>query len=103
MNESKETFDRLAGIAEEQGRTIYDELVQGHRSRLTREREKGEYAFAARRSIIERVGLPQVRDHRLNLLRQEEQSWNEELKRKAQVYPEMVALIVIRVEGGAHE
>ncbi|MFH1718538.1 MAG: helicase-related protein [Planctomycetota bacterium] len=103
MEESKETFDRLAGIAEEQGRTIYDELVQGHRSRLTREREKGEYAFAARRSVIERVGLPQVRDHRLNFLRQEEQAWNEELKRKAQVYPEMVALIVIRVEGGAHE
>ncbi|MCG2778343.1 MAG: SWF/SNF helicase family protein, partial [Desulfobacterales bacterium] len=103
MDESKEAFDRLAGIAEEQGRTIYNELVQGHRSRLTREREKGEYAFAARRSVIERVGLPQVRDHRLNLLRQEEQAWNEEIKRKAQVYPEMVALIVIRVEGGAHE
>jgi len=103
MEESKEAFDRLVGIAEEQGRTIYDELVQEHRSRLTREREKGEYAFAARRSVIERVGLPQVRDHRLNLLRQEEQAWNEKLKRKAQVYPEMVPLIVIRVEGGAHE
>ena len=103
MDESKEAFDRLAGIAEEQGRTIYDELVQEHRSRLTREREKGEYAFAARRSVIERVGLPQVRDHRLNLLRQEEQTWNEDLKRKAQVYPEMVPLIVIHVKGGAHE
>ena len=103
MDESKEAFDRLAGIAEEQGRTIYDELVQEHRSRLTREREKGEYAFAARRSVIERVGLPQVRDHRLNLLRQEELSWNEDLKRKAQVYPEMVPLIIIYVEGGAHE
>ena len=100
MDESKEAFDRLAGIAEEQGRTIYDELVQEHRSRLTREREKGEYAFAARRSVIERVGLLQVRDHRLNLLRQEEQTWNEDLKRKAQVYPEMMPLIVIRVEGG---
>jgi len=100
MDESKEAFDRLTGISEEQGRTIYDELVQEHRSRLTREREKGKYAFAARRSVIERVGLPQVRDHRLNLLRQEEQAWNEELKRKAQVYPEMVPLIIIRVEGG---
>ena len=100
MDESKEAFDRLTGISEEQGRTIYDELVQEHRSRLTREREKGKYAFAAWRSVIERVGLPQVRDHRLNLLRQEEQAWNEELKRKAQVYPEMVPLIIIRVEGG---
>jgi len=103
MDKSKEAFDRLAGIAEEQGRTIYDELIQEHQSRLIREREKGEYAFVARRSVIERVGLPQVRDHRLNLLRQEEQARNQDLKRKAQVYPEMVPLIVIRVEGGAHE
>lgn len=50
-----------------------------------------------------RIGLPQVRDHRLNLLRQEERSWNEELERKVQVYPEMVPLLVLRVEGGAHE
>ena len=64
---------------------------------------RGEYAFAARRRVIERVGLPQVRHHRLNLLQQEESAWNEELKRKAQVYPEMVSLIIIRVEGGHHE
>ena len=103
IDDAKKAFDRLSEIAEEHGRSIYDELVQEHRSRLTREREKGEYAFAARRKIIERIGLPQVRDYRLNLLRQEERAWNEELERKAQVYPEMVPLLVIRVEGGAHE
>ncbi len=103
MEESKEAFNRLAEIAEEHGRTIYDELVQEHRTRLTREREKGEYAFAARRRVIERVGLPQVRDHRLTLLQQEERAWSEELERKARVYPEMVPLLVIRVEGGAYE
>lgn len=85
------------------GRSIYDELAQGHRSRLTHEREKGEYAFTARRKIIERIGLPQVRDYRLNLLWQEERSWNEKLERKAQVYPEMIPLLVIRTEVGAHE
>jgi len=60
-------------------------------------------ALAARRKIIERIGLPQARDYRLNLLRQEERSWNKELERKAQVYPEMAPLPVVRVEGGAHE
>jgi hypothetical protein len=99
MDESREAFDRLAEIAEEHGKFIYDELVQEHRSRLTREKEKGEYAFAARRKIIERVGLPQVRDHRLALLQQEELAWRDELERKARVYPEMVPLLVIRVEG----
>ena len=103
MDESKDAFNRLEEIAEEHGRTIYDELVQEHRTRLTREREKGEYAFAARRRVIERVGLPQVRDHRLTQLQQEERAWSEELERKARVYPEMVPLLVIRVDGGAHE
>ncbi|MFO7867629.1 MAG: helicase-related protein, partial [Candidatus Aminicenantes bacterium] len=101
--DSRNAFDQLLKLAEEHGRSIYDELVREHRSRLAREREKGEYAFTARRKIIERIGLPQVRDYRLNLLRQEERSWNEELERKAQVYPEMVPLLVVRVEGGAHE
>jgi len=40
MDESREAFDRLAEIAEEHGKFIYDELVQEHRSRLTREKEK---------------------------------------------------------------
>jgi len=103
MDDARNAFDRLLQVAEEQGRPIYDELVQEHRSRLTRERVKGEYGFNARRSIIERIGLPQVRDHRLNLLQQEEHSWNEEIESKAQVYPEMMPLLVVRVEGGADE
>jgi hypothetical protein len=98
LSDAMNAFDRLWQIAEEYGRSIYEELVQEHRSRLTREREKGEYAFSARRKIIERIGLPQVRDYRLNLLRREERSWNEDLERKTQVYPEMVPLLIVRVE-----
>jgi hypothetical protein len=100
--EAINVFDRLSQIAEDQGRSIYDELVQEHCLRLAHEREKGEHAFTARHKIIERIGLPQVRDFRLTLLRQEEKSWSEELERKAQVYPEMVPLLVVRVEEGAH-
>ena len=100
---NKQPLDRLTEIAEKHGHTIYDELLEEHRARLNRESEKGDYAFAARRRVIERIGLPQVRDYRLNLLQKEERSRKEELKRMAQVYPIMVPLIVIRVEGNAHE
>lgn len=103
MDESKEVLDRLTEIAEEHGKAIYDELVQEHRSRLIREKEKGECAFSARQRVIENIGLPQVRDHRLTLLQQEERAWSRELERKARTYPEMVPLLVIRVEGGTHE
>ncbi len=103
IDEAKNAFDRLLKIAEEHGRPIYEELLQEHRLRMVREEGKGEYAFVARRKIIERIGLLQVRDYRLSLLQQEEHAWKEELERKAQVHPEMEPLLVIRVEGGAHE
>jgi len=72
--------------------------IQEHRARIAREREKANYAFAARRKTVERIGLPQVRDYRLNLLAQEERSFQEQLDQKAHAYPEMVPLLVIRVE-----
>jgi len=99
---SHQAFDQLRGAAERQGKTIYDELVQAHRERLAREREKGEYAFAARRRAIERIGLPQVRNHRLSLLEQEEERFREQLERRAQILPEMAPLLLVRVEGCAH-
>lgn len=95
---SQAAFDQLQTAAEEHGKPIYETLMQGHRTRIAREREKAGYAFAARRRTIERIGLPEVRDYRLNLLAQEEQHFQEQLKQKAQAYPEMVPLLLIRIE-----
>jgi hypothetical protein len=95
---SQEACQKLQSVAQDQGKPIYEALVHEHRARIDREREKADYAFAARRRTIERIGLPQVRDHRLNLLAQEERSFQEQLEKKAYAYPEMVSLIVIRVE-----
>jgi len=100
---SQAAFEKLQNAAEEHGKPIYEALVQEHRGRIAREREKADYAFAARRKTVERIGLPQVRNYRLNLLAQEERSFQEQLNQKAHAYPEMVPLLVIRVEGGGHE
>ena len=100
---SHAAFTKLQNAAEEHGKPIYEALVQEHRGRIAREREKADYAFAARRRTVERIGLPQVRNYRLNLLSQEERSFQEQLDQKAHAYPEMVPLLVIRVEGGGHE
>jgi len=95
-------FEKLQRAAEEHGKPVYEALVQEHRARIAREREKADYAFAARRKTVERIGLPQVRNYRLNLLAQEERSFQEQLDQKAHAYPEMVPLIVVRIEGN-HE
>lgn len=90
-------FRQLQMAAEEYGKPIYDALVQEHHTHVTREREKAGYAFAARRKAIERIGLPQVRNHRLNILEEEEQVLQGQLDKKAQVYPEMEPILIIRI------
>jgi len=100
---SQSAFEKLRIASEEHGRPIYETLVQEHRARIARERERADYAFAARRRTTERIGLPQVRNYRLNLLTQEERSFQDQLEQKASAYPEMVPLLVVRVEGGGHE
>jgi len=100
---SQAAFTKLRSVAEEHGKPIYEALLQEHRGRIAREYEKAAYAFAARRKTVDRIGLPQVRNYRLNLLAQEERSFQEQLDKKAHAYPDMAPLIVIRVEGGGHE
>lgn len=95
-----EAFRIVEASAREHGRQIYQELVQAHRARLGMEREKGEHAFTARRRAVERIGLSAVRDHRLMQLATEERSWRDALDRKAETSPELVPLLLVRVDGG---
>ena len=101
--QSERAFEHLREVAEQQGQAIYEELARLHRERLDREREKAEYAFAARRRAIERIGLPQVRNHRMRLLEEERKRFREQLDRAARIIPEMEAVMVVRVETGTHE
>ncbi len=100
---SQVAFEKLQSAAEEHGRPIYEALVQEHRARIEHEREKANYSFVARRKTIERIGLPQVRNYRLALLAKEERNFLDQLDQKEHVLPEMVPLLVIRVEGDSHE
>ena len=83
--------------AEALGRAAYKELVESYREGLRREREKGEFAFAARRKAIERIGLPQVCSFRLQSLEREEAQFREQLERRADSLPELEPLMVAHV------
>ncbi|MDQ7053927.1 MAG: hypothetical protein Q9P14_13970 [candidate division KSB1 bacterium] len=47
--DSLKVFEQVQKKVEQLGKVIYDELVQMHQDRLTREYQKIEYSFAARR------------------------------------------------------
>ena len=50
--------------------------------------------------IIERIGLPQVRNYRLAQLEQEERQSNSEMGSKASALPELSAVVLVRVAAG---
>jgi len=68
---------------------------------LNRDRRRGEQTFAARQVAIERIGLAAGRMHRLTLLDEERQVWRETLVRDEEALPELVPLLILRVEAEA--
>jgi len=98
-NGSEMVFDRLWQIAEEKGKAIYDELLQIHHERLSKEQEKATYAFESRRKAINNLGLPEVKAYRLAKLDLEAKNFREEIENQYNVQPEMIPLIMTHVQG----
>ena len=98
--EVEAVFRRLRVEAERQGEDAFHELHARHQQRLKREQEKGNYAYQVRREALGRLGLPEVRQHRLKRLEEEERAWAAELRKREQVLPELQPVILLRVEAG---
>jgi superfamily II DNA or RNA helicase len=83
--------------------SAFQELVGRHGAYLGREKIKGEQAFAARRGLVARLGLPQVRQHRLAALDKEESTWRSRMAELESALPEMdlVAIAHVRRTEGA--
>lgn len=99
-SEGEAAFLRLRSEAERQGEDAFHELYARHQQRLKREQEKGQYAFHVRREALGRLGLPEVRQHRLKRLDEEERAWAAELRKREQVLPDLQPIILLRVEAG---
>jgi hypothetical protein len=83
--------------AEEHGAGIYTRLVHEREERHTREQARATEVFAARRRVVERLGLPAVRAHRLAALATEEAAW---LAADTPVayQPDLATLLLLRIE-----
>ena len=92
-----DAFDASRKAAEAQGAAVFEELAVAHQMGIMRERKKGAHAFSSRRRAIERLGLPQVRAHRLRVLEDEEQVWPRELALREAAIPDLAAVLMVRV------
>jgi hypothetical protein len=98
--EVEAVFRRLRAEAEHQGEASFHALYARHQQRLKREQEKGQYAFQVRRDALYRIGLSEVRQHRLKRLDAEEQAWAAELRKREHVLPALQPVMLLRVEAG---
>ncbi|MBK1702254.1 hypothetical protein CKO22_15455, partial [Thiococcus pfennigii] len=90
-------FEQARAAAEQQGKVVFNELIQRHRERISQETRKMTNAFAARRRAIERLGLPGVRNFRLGQLAQEEADWRRDLAQREHGLPDLVPLLLVAV------
>ncbi|MDD5509682.1 MAG: helicase-related protein [Dehalococcoidales bacterium] len=100
IEESNLAFQETMENAETYGKDVYEESVASLNARSVKEEKKIQYAFAARRRAIQRIGLPAVRNHRLTELEKEERLWHKQFDRNTQINPEIVPVLILRVEGG---
>ncbi len=94
---SLSAYEQGCAAAENLGKGLFAELVQFHQQQLEFDRQKGEYAFQARRRMIERLGLPSVRAYRLAQLAKEETAWTEEMRNREAIQPELTAILILQV------
>lgn len=100
-DESIEIFNLLNQEAEKSGQKLFEDLKAEHLSSIFREENRGTIAFSSRRRTIERVGLPEVRQYRLNRCDEEESEWKSELDSARQIVPEIRPLLIMKIEEDA--
>jgi hypothetical protein len=95
---SVDAYEKLVNAAESAGKEVFDTLQQNHNSAIEHEKTRGYHAFTARRKAIERIGLPEVRQYRLDKCISEENEWKEELEIARQTVPEIKPLLMMQIQ-----
>jgi len=91
-------FNFAKNQAEDAGLSDFELLKNKYTENLAQEKDKAEYGFKAREQAIERIGLSEVKEFRLNKLKQEKALWLQDYAERQKIKPELNALLVLRVK-----
>ena len=97
QSESLRAYQSLRAAAEIAGRETYETLRLSHEASVAREEERGRISLDSRRRGIERIGLPEVRNYRLDRCNAEEAQWRRELSLVSETVPEIRPLLFLYV------
>ena len=91
-------FEFVRKQAEEAGQDTFEQLKTKYIETLSQEKEKVEYGFVARERAIDRIGLPEVKEYRLNNLKKEKEQWLQNFAERQKIKPELNALLILRIK-----
>lgn len=90
-------YKQLQQAGEQAGLALFETMQQAHLDSIAREEERGFTAFNSKRKTIERIGLPEVRQYRLEKCNVNETEWRNALKNAQQSIPEIRPLLLARI------
>lgn len=91
-------YDFARRQAEDTGISTFEVLKAEYAENMALEKEKIEYGLKARERALGRIGLPEVKAHRMARLLQEQTHWQADFSQRQKVKPELNALLVLRVK-----
>lgn len=97
--ESEALHARLMEAAKQAGEQEFFALRQNHLDAIAKEVDRGAAAMMARRRTIERLGLPEVRQHRLRRCDAEDVDWRGEVAEAREIMPEIRPILLMQVIG----
>ena len=95
--ESGDCYQILTDAALETGNSLYLGLKDEHLTAIEDERQRGQKSFKSKRKLINRLGLQEVKQFRLDKLDTEIVAWEIELESARQIVPEIRPLLALQI------
>lgn len=90
-------LDGMRAVASEEGRGLYGGLLRRHDEFVARRRQASRRSLDSRRKAIQRIGLPEVREHRARELEMAEVAAARDLEELERAVPELAPVLALRV------
>jgi len=92
------SIDRIEGKAQDMAKSLFEDLVNANNQLVEKQKIKGEYSFSARHRVISNIGLPEVKNYRLNKLEESYKKWKCDIEKQSLVVPELKLLLALFIE-----
>ena len=92
------SIDGIEEMAQDMAKSLFEDLVNANNQLVEKQKTKGEYSFSARRRVISNIGLPEVRNYRLNKLEENHKKWKCDIEKQSLIIPELKLLLALHIE-----